>query len=96
MGHGTYHLDPTITSPFLLMFQTFFTPKAHKEKLGTPRTLQEHLGTRALEEHWCTRTLERHLGTQGVAHLGTRGTLFTKLEKNMSCKLAVRPVSLTK
>ena len=35
----------------------------------------EHLGTQTLG----TRALEGHLGTQALRHLGTRGTLFSRL-----------------
>ena len=49
------------------MLQTFFTQRALKGKLGTPRAIQGHCkGTR--------RTLERHLGTRALGHSRHLGT----------------------
>ena len=45
-------------SPFLAMFQTFFTWRALKGKLGTRSALEKHLGTRAIEGHLDTRALK--------------------------------------
>ena len=72
-------------SPFLVMFQTFFTRRALNRYLGT-RALQGHprhldtRGTWALVRHLGTRTLKAlgHLGSQALRHSGTRRHLGTQ------------------
>ena len=73
-----------LTSLFLVMLQTFFIKTALKGELDTPRTLEGHLGTRALKAlgHLGTWAL-RYLGTWALEeHLGTqdsRDTLFSRI-----------------
>ena len=67
-------------SPFPVMLQTFLTRRALKGHLGTQRSLghSRHSGTWALK---VLRHLRSSKGTSALGHLGTRGTLFSRLAK---------------
>ena len=76
------------------MFQAFFTQRALKEQLGTPRAIERHLGTRHSKGTW-TLTHSKHLATWSIRHRGTRalegildtrGILFSRLRIfNVDC-----------
>ena len=76
-----------LTSPFLVMFQTFFTQRTLKGILGTHRALKKRSkGTLALGHsrhlelgHSGTGALGHSKGTWALRHLDTRGTLFSRL-----------------
>ena len=83
-----------LTSSFLVMLQTFFTQRTLKWKYGSPRALEGHLGTQALEwahghsRNWGTKALEnlRSLGTYWA--LGYSGTWALGINLvNLVCSL---------